>query len=149
MYHTRWWKLSGLYGVQYAAKPAIFQLRIARKINEAPSVAVIVICSDPILLWRDSPEVADHASTPPETLLPLYCLFFVARYLRVKRSFMPERWEAIARWALRHFRGTTYFYRELVHRLRGFCFTLALKYNHFEARDFNSCNPQGGFPVFY
>jgi len=49
--------------------PAIFQLRIAKKINQAPSVRVIVICSDHRLLWRDSYKGVDRALTPDESIL--------------------------------------------------------------------------------
>jgi len=49
--------------------PAIFKPRIAKKINKAPSVRVIVICSDHRLLWRDSYKDADRALTPDESIL--------------------------------------------------------------------------------
>jgi len=49
--------------------PAIFQPRIAKKIKQASSVRVIVICSDHRLLWRDSYKGVDHALTPDESIL--------------------------------------------------------------------------------
>jgi len=49
--------------------PPFFQPRIAKKINMAPSVRVIVICSDPRLLWRDFYKGVDRALTPDESIL--------------------------------------------------------------------------------
>jgi len=49
--------------------PAIFQPRIAKKINYAPSVRVILICCDHKLLWRDSCKCVDHALTLDESTL--------------------------------------------------------------------------------
>jgi len=49
--------------------PAIFQPRIAKKINKAPSVRVIVICSDHRLLWQDSYKGVDRALTPDDSIL--------------------------------------------------------------------------------
>jgi len=43
---------------------AIFQPRIANKINKAPSVRVLVICNDHRLLCRDSYKCVDHTLTP-------------------------------------------------------------------------------------
>jgi len=49
--------------------PAIFQPRTAKKINKAPSVRVIVICSDHRLLWRDSYKGVDRTLTSDESIL--------------------------------------------------------------------------------
>jgi len=50
--------------------PAIFQLRIEKKMNKALSVRVIVICSDHILLLQDSYEAkVDRALKLNESLL--------------------------------------------------------------------------------
>jgi len=49
--------------------PAIFQPQIAKKINKAPSVRVIVICSDHRLLWRDSYKGVGGSSTSPDSIL--------------------------------------------------------------------------------
>jgi len=40
-----------------------------KKINKAPSVGVIVICSDHRLLWRDSDKDVDQKSTLPESIV--------------------------------------------------------------------------------
>jgi len=49
--------------------PAIFQPRIAKKINKALSVRVIVICSGHKLLWPDSYKGVGRASTLTESIL--------------------------------------------------------------------------------
>jgi len=49
--------------------PTIFQPRIAKKINKALSVRVIVICSGHKLLWRDSYKGVGCTSTSPESVL--------------------------------------------------------------------------------
>jgi len=49
--------------------PAIFQTWIAKKINKAHSVRVIVICSDQRLLWRDSYKDVDNGLTSDESKL--------------------------------------------------------------------------------
>jgi len=49
--------------------PAIFQPRIAKKINKIPSVRVTVICGDHELLWWDSYKGVCSASTTPESIL--------------------------------------------------------------------------------
>jgi len=49
--------------------PAIFQPRIAKKINKALSDREIVICSGHKLLWRDSDKGVGCASTLPESIL--------------------------------------------------------------------------------
>jgi len=49
--------------------PGIIQPQFAKKINEALSVRVIVICSDHKLLWRDSYKGVGCASTLPESIL--------------------------------------------------------------------------------
>jgi len=48
--------------------PRVFQPQIAKK-NNATSVRIIVVCSDPRLLWEDSDKVVDLALTSPEPLL--------------------------------------------------------------------------------
>jgi len=49
--------------------PAISPPQIAKKIDNALSVRVIVICSDHKLLWRDSYKGVDRALTPDESIL--------------------------------------------------------------------------------
>jgi len=49
--------------------PAIFQAQIAKKINNALSIRVIVICSGHKLLWRNSYKGVGCASTLPESIL--------------------------------------------------------------------------------
>jgi len=49
--------------------PAIFQPRIAKKINKALSVRVLVICSGYKLLWRDFYKGVGRASISPESKL--------------------------------------------------------------------------------
>jgi len=61
-------KSLGLVGSS-PANPKKFQHQIAKKINMAPSVRVIIICSDKDLLWPDSDKDTDHASTLPESIL--------------------------------------------------------------------------------
>jgi len=48
--------------------PVIFQPQIAKIINKALSVRVIVICSGHKLLWRDSYKSVGHASTLPKSI---------------------------------------------------------------------------------
>jgi len=52
-----------------ASMPAIFQSWIAKKINKALSVWLIVICCDLRLLRRNSYKDVDHALTLPESIL--------------------------------------------------------------------------------
>jgi len=49
--------------------PEIFYPRIAKKINMALSVRVIVICSDHRFLRQDSYKGVGHVSTLPESIL--------------------------------------------------------------------------------
>jgi len=58
--------------------PAIFQPRIAKKINKALSVRVIVICSGHKLLWRDSYKDVGCASTLPESILHKIMIIIMA-----------------------------------------------------------------------
>jgi len=55
--------------------PAIFQLRIAKKINKALSVRVKVVCSDHKLLWWDSYKGVGRASTLPDAAQDYYYYF--------------------------------------------------------------------------
>jgi len=48
---------------------AIFSTPNCKKINEAPSVRIIVIWSDHRLLWRDSDKDVDCALTLPESIM--------------------------------------------------------------------------------
>jgi len=57
--------------------PAIFQPQIAKKINKAPSVWVIVICSGHRLLWRDSYKDVDPALTSDESILHNIITIFI------------------------------------------------------------------------
>jgi len=52
-----------------AAHASNFQPQIAKKINKAPSVSVIVICSDHRFLWQDSFKGVDRASTLVDSIL--------------------------------------------------------------------------------
>jgi len=59
----------------------ILQPRIAKKINYAPSVRVIVICSDHRLLWRDSYKDVDPALTSDESIM--YEIFIIQPFSRI------------------------------------------------------------------
>jgi len=74
----RGWKVTGTWlrtkikGCGFNPRPplpAIFQPRIAKKINKALSVRVIVICSDHKFLWRHSYKGVDRTSTSPGSIL--------------------------------------------------------------------------------
>jgi len=52
-----------------AAHVSNFSTSDCKKINQAPSVRVIVICSDHRLLWRDSYKGVECALTPDESIL--------------------------------------------------------------------------------
>jgi len=56
---------------------------IPKKINKAPSVRVIVICSDHRPLWRDSDKGTDHASILSESALH-YIIIIVNGYAQAK-----------------------------------------------------------------
>jgi len=64
--------------VQSPAKPAILQPGIGKKTNKAPSVRVIVICSDYRLLRQDSNKGVDPASTLDEDESTLHSINFMA-----------------------------------------------------------------------
>jgi len=67
--------------------PAIFQPWIAKKINQAPSVRVIVICSDHRLLWRDSYKGVDRALTPDESILHKIIIIIIIRVIFISDCF--------------------------------------------------------------
>jgi len=71
--------------------PAIFQPRIAEKINKAPSVSVIVICSDRELLWQDSYKGVGRVPTLPESILHKIIIIIIIIIIIVKQhqSFFP------------------------------------------------------------
>jgi len=74
--------------------PAIFQPKIAKKINQAPSGREIVICCDHRLLWRDSYKGVDHALTPDESILQkiiiiiMLILWFVIIWVTALKSVL-------------------------------------------------------------
>jgi len=59
--------------------PAIFQPQIAKNQQGTLSVRVIVICSDHILLWRDSYRGFGRASTLPESKLHKVIIIIIAK----------------------------------------------------------------------
>jgi len=61
--------------------PAIFEPRIAKKINNTLAVWVIVICSDHKLPWQDSYEGVGHASTSPESILHKIFVIIIIKVL--------------------------------------------------------------------
>jgi len=52
-----------------ALRASSFLTPDCKKINKAPSVRVIVICSEHRLLWRDSYQGVGHTSTSPDSIL--------------------------------------------------------------------------------
>jgi len=70
--------------------PAIFQPRIAEKINKAPSVSVIVICSDRELLWQDSYKGVGRVPTLPESILhKIIIIITIIIIVKQHQSFFP------------------------------------------------------------
>jgi len=55
--------------------------KIAKKINRAPTVRVIVISSDHKLLWQDSNKGVGSASTSPESTLHKMIIFVIILFL--------------------------------------------------------------------